>query len=195
VVLAKKNGHELWQTLRDIKPTLEALFMSGYEDEITNIVPTWEKTTPLIKKPFTIGELSKKLRSVLDNAQTPPRSKSAPATPRTPESASTPVHPSPDRPLWPAATRSGKRGDRSKKSIFASQSGLRFVRSRKRVMSGGSAWGKPTRYGSFSKTSGEIIRCRHSRECGNPQLSDNARFMDPRLRGGDACALCLPPLF
>ena len=53
----------------------------------------------------------------------------------------------------------------------------------------------PSGHGTFSKTAGEIIRDRHSRAGGNPQLGDNARFMDPRFRGGDACALYLPALF
>ena len=45
---------------------------------------------------------------------------------------------------------------------------------------------------NFSKTAGDVVSGRHSREGGNPQLGDNTRYMDPRLRGGDAGAMYLP---
>ena len=41
----------------------------------------------------------------------------------------------------------------------------------------------------------KVIWDSHSRECGNPQIGDTVRQMDPRLRGGDFYTLRLPEFF
>lgn len=67
VVMPLMNGRELSEQIRAIRPAIKILFMSAYstetvEDYGIRIAPG----QPFVVKPFTMGDLAEKVRSVLD---------------------------------------------------------------------------------------------------------------------------------
>lgn len=65
VVMPKMSGKELIDRLRKTYPLLKALFMSGYTDNAIVHHGVLDPDTPFIQKPFTIHDLSRKVREVL----------------------------------------------------------------------------------------------------------------------------------
>jgi PAS domain S-box-containing protein len=67
VVMPDVNGRELYRRLAARRPGLRAVFMSGYAPEF---VLGDERDRPLffLRKPFTVGELTAKVREALDSA-------------------------------------------------------------------------------------------------------------------------------
>lgn len=69
VVMPETNGPEMIKQLKEIKPDIKIVFMSGYaedqiiHDEVFNIL---HSQIPFIKKPFTFDELSQTIRLALD---------------------------------------------------------------------------------------------------------------------------------
>ena len=59
-------GKQLSDLLGNSHPGLKVLFMSGYNEEITNDVGQISHLTYFIAKPFSSGDLSVKVREVLD---------------------------------------------------------------------------------------------------------------------------------
>lgn len=66
VVMPGMNGKQLSKLLGTTKPKLKVLFMSGYNEEITDRLGKLDKSTNFIAKPFSSGDLSQKVRQVLD---------------------------------------------------------------------------------------------------------------------------------
>jgi two-component system cell cycle sensor histidine kinase/response regulator CckA len=64
--MPRLGGSELAHKLREIKPKLKILFMSGYTDDMIAGHGVLAGETQLIQKPFTAEALGRKLRSVLD---------------------------------------------------------------------------------------------------------------------------------
>ena len=60
VVLPEMNGKQLYERLLVHRPELRVLYMSGYQEQIVDDVA-------VLRKPFTIGRLTKTLREKLDN--------------------------------------------------------------------------------------------------------------------------------
>jgi two-component system cell cycle sensor histidine kinase/response regulator CckA len=66
VVMPDMNGPDLAVKLREKRPTLKVLFMSGYSDNAVEQHGVLEVDTDFIQKPFSVGGLAAKLREVLD---------------------------------------------------------------------------------------------------------------------------------
>jgi CheY-like chemotaxis protein len=66
IVMPDINGLELLTQLRQSRPGLRALLMSGYTEDIIARHGTMEEGMEFIHKPFTIGSLSSTVRRVLD---------------------------------------------------------------------------------------------------------------------------------
>jgi two-component system cell cycle sensor histidine kinase/response regulator CckA len=66
VIMPQMSGGELAHRLRDLKPELKILFMSGYTDDMLASHRLFEGETQLIQKPFSAEQLGRKLRDVLD---------------------------------------------------------------------------------------------------------------------------------
>ncbi|HEV3329603.1 MAG TPA: response regulator [Bryobacteraceae bacterium] len=66
VVMPQINGFELAAKVREMKPGLSVLYMSGYTDN--QIGNSWMlgPDTPLLHKPFTAAALNQKLRATLE---------------------------------------------------------------------------------------------------------------------------------
>jgi len=67
VIMPGMNGRDLYVKLKEKRPDLKALFMSGYTENVIAHHGVLEKGTEFIQKPFTIEALARKVRKVLDN--------------------------------------------------------------------------------------------------------------------------------
>ena len=66
VIMPVTNGPALAQGLRESRPDLRVLFVSGYNDDIVMRHGVMESGTAFLQKPFTPDSLARKLREVLD---------------------------------------------------------------------------------------------------------------------------------
>lgn len=66
VVMPGMNGKELARRLGDLRPGVPVLFMSGYTADVIANRGTLEEGLRLIEKPFTLRDLSVRLREILD---------------------------------------------------------------------------------------------------------------------------------
>ncbi len=67
VVMPGISGQQLSRKLKAIKPGLKILYMSGYSEDVISYHGTLDKDIPIIQKPFTAMNLTKKIREVLDS--------------------------------------------------------------------------------------------------------------------------------
>jgi DNA-binding response OmpR family regulator len=66
VVMPGKNGKQLFAELRQIKPGMKVIFMSGYTANVLDLKGIKEEGLELITKPFSKNELLWRVREVLD---------------------------------------------------------------------------------------------------------------------------------
>ncbi|MDD9941403.1 MAG: PAS domain-containing protein [Myxococcales bacterium] len=64
VVMPKLGGPQAWERIRDLRPGLRVLFMSGYAD--TSNLERLPPDADVLQKPFRKGELLHRIRSTLD---------------------------------------------------------------------------------------------------------------------------------
>ncbi|HBG05146.1 MAG: hypothetical protein A2075_22820 [Geobacteraceae bacterium GWC2_58_44] len=69
VVMPGMNGRDLATELLSRDPHLSCLFMSGYTSDVIAVHGVLDEGVHFIQKPFPIGELSAKVRTVLDDRQ------------------------------------------------------------------------------------------------------------------------------
>ncbi|MFW6011009.1 MAG: response regulator [Desulfosalsimonas sp.] len=69
VVMPKKNGREVSDTLKKLKPETKVLFCSGYSTNAIHSNFVLHEKTELLQKPFTADELLRKVRSLLDSGK------------------------------------------------------------------------------------------------------------------------------
>jgi len=67
VVMPKMSGPEVVKLIRDIRPKLKAICMSGYTDETVFRHGILESGVAFLQKPITPDSLRRKIRSVLDD--------------------------------------------------------------------------------------------------------------------------------
>ncbi|KJR40076.1 PAS/PAC sensor hybrid histidine kinase [Candidatus Magnetoovum chiemensis] len=66
VIMPEMNGKELIEKLRSINPALKYMFMSGYTANVIAHHGVLDKNVNFIQKPFSIYELSVKIRNTLE---------------------------------------------------------------------------------------------------------------------------------
>jgi PAS domain S-box-containing protein len=66
VVMPKKNGKEILEEIRRIKPEMKVVFLSGYTADIMHSKGILEKDVDFITKPFLKADLLRKVRDMLD---------------------------------------------------------------------------------------------------------------------------------
>jgi CheY-like chemotaxis protein len=66
VTMPGMGGYELVQQLRERRPDLRVLFMSGYAEKARDPNEAMESGTGFVGKPFTAKVLMQRLREVLD---------------------------------------------------------------------------------------------------------------------------------
>jgi CheY-like chemotaxis protein len=67
IVLPGLGGRELAEQAAEVRKSIKVLFASGYTDDMVLRQRLVADEVPFIQKPFTMGELSRKVREVLDN--------------------------------------------------------------------------------------------------------------------------------
>jgi two-component system cell cycle sensor histidine kinase/response regulator CckA len=70
VVMPGMNGRQLATLLREQRPELRVLFMSGYTDDAIVRHGVLDARTPFLAKPFMPVALGQKVREVLDAPRT-----------------------------------------------------------------------------------------------------------------------------
>ncbi len=65
VVMPEMNGRALMERLRQMKPGLKVLFISGYTDNVIVHHGVLDQDAPFLQKPFRAGELAEKLERLL----------------------------------------------------------------------------------------------------------------------------------
>jgi YesN/AraC family two-component response regulator len=66
VVMPHMNGQELWRRVKETRPSIKCLFMSGYTADVMAQQGIIDTSGHFIEKPFSFRELAEKVRSVLD---------------------------------------------------------------------------------------------------------------------------------
>jgi PAS domain S-box-containing protein len=66
VIMPGMNGRELAQRISEIRPNIKILYMSGYTENVIGHNGTLDEGVHLLQKPFTLHELSRRVREVLD---------------------------------------------------------------------------------------------------------------------------------
>jgi len=69
VIMPGINGKVLAEQLRNIRPDLKVLFMSGYMDNVILYQGGFDSDTPFIEKPFRWGDLSSELAALLQDGK------------------------------------------------------------------------------------------------------------------------------
>jgi signal transduction histidine kinase/ActR/RegA family two-component response regulator len=70
VILGDMSGPAVAEALSALRPSIRVLYMSGYTDEAIVRTGVLEEGKPFLQKPFTPMQLAKKIREVLDEAET-----------------------------------------------------------------------------------------------------------------------------
>ena len=66
VVMPGMGGVELWEKLRDLRPTLPVLFLSGWASDAVVRHRILEGEVPFVQKPFTAEQLGRKVHELLN---------------------------------------------------------------------------------------------------------------------------------
>ncbi|MCK5156197.1 MAG: response regulator, partial [Spirochaetales bacterium] len=69
VIMPRMNGSELYNQLSIIRPDIKVLYMSGYTDNKISQKGILKKDAAFLQKPFSISDLLKKVRTVLERCQ------------------------------------------------------------------------------------------------------------------------------
>ena len=70
VVMPQMNGRELASRLTQLSPDLRVLFVSGYTPDASLLRSVEEARVPFLAKPYTVQDLARKVREVLDGRWT-----------------------------------------------------------------------------------------------------------------------------
>ena len=73
VILPMMNGRQLYEQMRELRPELRVLFMSGYNDDVIAPHGVLEPDVAFVEKPFSQETLAHKVREALGRARKPPR--------------------------------------------------------------------------------------------------------------------------
>ena len=72
IVMPRMSGRELSDRLRELKPDLKVIFMSGYKDDVLARAGALRPGTNFLQKPLRPEVLENKLREVLDGRRAAP---------------------------------------------------------------------------------------------------------------------------
>lgn len=69
VIMPRLSGRQLYERLRPERPEVRVLFMSGYAgDDLDREGPAMREGRNFLQKPFTMRELARRVREILDEA-------------------------------------------------------------------------------------------------------------------------------
>ncbi len=67
IIMPEMDGYELYSKIQSLKPSVKFIFTTGYSDEALKELGVKLKKINFLKKPFTLKELSLKIREVLNS--------------------------------------------------------------------------------------------------------------------------------
>jgi two-component system cell cycle sensor histidine kinase/response regulator CckA len=70
VIMPGSSGPKLFERLAKLRPELKVLYMSGYAGDAIAHQGQLAPGVELLQKPFTAGDLNRRVREVLDRSQT-----------------------------------------------------------------------------------------------------------------------------
>jgi PAS domain S-box-containing protein len=70
VIMPKKNGKEVYDEIRELKPDMKVIFVSGYNEDVIHKKGVLDEGLNFISKPILLDELLRKVREVLDKRDT-----------------------------------------------------------------------------------------------------------------------------
>ncbi len=97
VVMPDLNGRQLANKARAARPDLKVLFTTGYTRNAIVHNGTLDADVDFLPKPFTVEQLARKVRWVLDQAEPEPVAETAPSQPVLPSDAPAAMRPSPEQ--------------------------------------------------------------------------------------------------
>lgn len=65
-VMPSLSGQQTYQAMSALRPNLPVLFITGYSAEIMQLPPAELATLPILQKPFSVTEIGRRVREVLD---------------------------------------------------------------------------------------------------------------------------------
>jgi DNA-binding response OmpR family regulator len=66
VVMPRMSGRELTSRLRELRPGVRVLYMSGYTENLTDVPEVLDAGSGFVQKPFSPEYLAQKVREILD---------------------------------------------------------------------------------------------------------------------------------
>ena len=69
IVMPKMSGKEVYEEIIKVRPDVEALFMSGYADDVIDENMIVDQGLDLIPKPFRPDELLNRVRETINRAE------------------------------------------------------------------------------------------------------------------------------
>jgi two-component system, cell cycle sensor histidine kinase and response regulator CckA len=66
LVMPEMGGRELVERLRTRRPALKVIFMSGYTEKAIAVDGVMPPHTGFVEKPFTVEQLMRRVREILD---------------------------------------------------------------------------------------------------------------------------------
>jgi DNA-binding NtrC family response regulator len=67
MIMSKMNGKEVYEKVKEIRPEMKAVFISGYAADFMNNRGMIDEKLEFVEKPFNPRMLLKKIREVLDS--------------------------------------------------------------------------------------------------------------------------------
>ncbi|HDH13569.1 MAG TPA: response regulator, partial [Nitrospirae bacterium] len=66
VIMPKKNGREVYEEIKKIRPDIKGLYISGHPSDLININGDTKNGISLLPKPILPDDLIRKIREILD---------------------------------------------------------------------------------------------------------------------------------
>ncbi|HEY8670114.1 MAG TPA: response regulator, partial [Terriglobales bacterium] len=71
VIMPRMSGPELAKSLKEVRPQIRVLYLSGYTDDKLGSVSELDRELALLQKPFDLRELIEKIREILARTDSP----------------------------------------------------------------------------------------------------------------------------
>lgn len=66
VIMPRRSGPEVYEAIQAIKPGVPVVFVTGYSNETAALTEMVERGIPVLRKPYSSGALSRRVREALD---------------------------------------------------------------------------------------------------------------------------------
>ena len=69
VIMPRLSGPEIYAAITAMKPGVTVIFATGYSNEMTALAELVDRGVTILRKPYSLGVLSRRVREVLDHAK------------------------------------------------------------------------------------------------------------------------------